>query len=86
MKKVDNLRDDLNIEKQPKDLYNDLRTTEKNIKPIPDPDFDIDRLRKPPIIFKFFNLGIKIPENVFCIVIKNGIYIYSKDLQEAHIF
>jgi len=79
VEKVDDLRNDLNIEEQLKDLYSDLGIIEKSIGFIPDPDFDIDRLRKPFITFKSFNLKIKISKNIFYIVIKNGIYIYSKD-------
>ncbi len=78
--KVDNLYNDLNIEKQPKDLYNDLRTTERNIELISNLDFDIDRLKKFFIVFKSFNLRVKIPENIFYIIMKNDIYIYLKDL------
>ncbi len=80
IEKTDDPCNDFNTEEQPKDPHGDLGTTEGNIKPIPDLDFDIDHLGKPPIIFKSFNLGIKILENALCIVTKNGIYIYSKDL------
>ncbi len=86
IKKVDNLYNDFNIEKQPKDPRNNLRTTKKNIELIPDPNFNIDRLRKPPITFKLSNLKVKISENAFCIVTKNSIYIYLKDFQKVCIF
>ncbi len=79
IEKVDNLCNDLNIKEQPKDLRDDLGTIKKSIKLIPDPDFDIDRLRKPFIAFKPSNLGMKIFKNVFYIVTKNDIYIYLKD-------
>ncbi len=79
-KKVNNLYNDFNIEEQSKDPYNDLRIIERSIRFILDLNFDIDRLRKPFIAFKPFNLKIKIFENALCIVTKNGIYIYSKDL------
>ncbi len=79
-KKINNLHDDLNTKEQPKDPYGNLGTVEKNIRFIFDLDLDIDCLRKSLIAFKPFNLGVKIFENVFCIVTKNGIYVYSKDL------
>ncbi len=78
--KTDNLRNDFNVEKQPKDPRDDLRTIERNIGFIPDSDFNIDRLEKSPIAFKPSNLRIKILENALYIVTKNGIYVYSKDL------
>jgi len=80
IKKVNNLYDNLNAEKQPKDPRNNLKTVEKNIRPISNLNLNIDRLKKPLIIFKPFNLGVKIPENALYIVIKNSIYVYSKDL------
>ncbi len=86
IEKVDNLRNNLNIEEQLKDLRNDLKTTKRSIRSISNPNLDIDRLKKPPIIFKPSNLKVKIPKNAFYIVIKNGIYIYSKDLQKAYVF
>src|SRR6266699_4713426 len=86
MEKVDNLRDDFNVEEQLKDLCGNLRIVERSIGFILDPDFDIYRLEKFLIVFKLFNLGVKIPENAFYIIIKNGIYVYSKDLQEVCIF
>ncbi len=84
--KVDNLRDDLDIKEQFKDLRNDFRIIEENIESILDSDFSIDLLKKPLITFKHFNLGMKILENAFCIIMKAGIYIYSKDLQEVRVF
>ncbi len=78
--KVDDLCSDFSVEEQSKDPRGDLGTVEGSIGFISDSDFDIDRLGKSPIAFKPFNLGVKISENVFYIVIKNGIYIYSKDL------
>ncbi len=86
IKKVNNLRNDFNVEKQPKDPYDNLKTIKRNIGFIPDPDFNIDRLKKPLIAFKPSNLGIKIFKNVFCIITKNSIYIYLKDLQEVRVF
>ncbi len=80
VEKVNNLYNDLNIEEQPKDLRNDLRIIKRNIRLISDPDLDIDRLRKPFITFKSFNLRMKISKNAFYIVTKNDIYIYLKDL------
>jgi len=76
IEKVNDLHSNLNIEEQPKDLRNDLETTKRNIEPILNPDFNIDRLKKPLIIFKPSNLKVKIFENAFCIVIKNSIYVY----------
>ncbi len=86
IKKIDNLCNDFNVKEQPKDPCDNLRTIKRSIEFIPDLDLDIDCLRKSFIVFKLFNLRIKIFENVFCIVIKNGIYVYSKDLQEAYVF
>ncbi len=80
IEKADNLYNNLNIEKQSKDLYNNLKTTKENIGLILNPDFNIDRLKKSFIVFKLSNLRIKILENIFYIITKNGIYIYSKDL------
>jgi|SRR6266699_3115030 len=80
IKKVDDLRDNFNVKKQSKDLYNNLKTTKKNIEPILKPDFDINLLKKSSITFKSFNLKMKISKNVFYIVTKANIYIYSKDL------
>ncbi len=77
--KVDDLHNDLGVEKQFKDLYDDLRAVEGGIGSIPDPDLDDDPLRKPSIASKPSNLGMKIPENAFCIVMKSGIYIYLRD-------
>ncbi len=79
VEKVDDLYGDLSIEEQSKDLCDDFRIIEGNIGFILDPDLDIDRLGKSPIAFKPSNLGVKIFENVFYIVTKNSIYIYSKD-------
>ena len=80
IKKVNNLYNDLNIKEQSKDLRNNFKTTERSIKPISDSDFDIDHLKKLLIVFKPFNLRMKILENAFYIVIKSSIYIYSRDL------
>ncbi|SRR6266699_1233937 len=84
--KVGNPRGDLGTEEQPKDPRGDLKTTERDIRSIPDLDFDDDPPRKPLIALKPFNLGIKIPENALYIVIKSGIYIYSRDPQEVCVF
>ncbi len=84
--KVGDLRGDLGVEEQSKDLCNDLGVVEGGIGPIPDPNFDDDPLGKSSITFKPFNLGIKIPENVLYIVMKSGIHIYSGDPQEARVF
>ena len=86
IEKVNDLHSNLNIEEQPKDSHNNLKTIEKNTRPIPKPDFDIDPPRKPPIVLKLFNLRMKISENILCIIIKTSIYIYLKDLQEACVF
>ena len=80
VEKINDLYNDFNIKKQFKDFRNDLGIVKKNIEPILEPDFNIDPLKKSSIAFKPFNLKIKIFENVFYIVIKTGIYIYSKDL------
>ncbi len=77
--KVGDPRGDLDVEEQPKDPCGDLGTAEEGTGPIPDPDLDDDPLGKLPIAFKLSNLGMKIPENAFCIVMKSGIYIYSGD-------
>ncbi len=79
-KKTNDLRNDLDVEKQPKDPRDDLEVVKRGIGPISDPNFDDDLLEKSSIVFKPFNLRIKIPENIFYIVIKSGIHIYSKDL------
>src|SRR6266699_2073387 len=84
--KVDNLCDNLGIEEQPKDPRGNLEAIENDIGPIPDPNLDDDPLEKPSIAFKPSNLGMKIPENAFYIVMKSGIYIYLKDPQEVRIF
>ncbi len=86
IEKVGDLRDDLNIEEQLKDLRGNLGITKGNIRLIPNPDFNIDRLEKLLITSKPFNLEMKILKNAFYIVMKNSIYIYSKDLQKARIF
>jgi hypothetical protein len=78
--KVGNLCDDLGAEEQPKNLYSNLGAVEKSIRPILDLNLDDNPLEKPSIISKPSNLGVKIPENALYIVIKSGIYIYSRDL------
>ena len=80
MEKVDNLCGDLGIEEQPKDLRSDFKAIKRGIRSISNPDLDNDLPGKLSIVFKPFNLRMKIPENVLYIVIKSGIYIYSKDL------
>jgi len=77
--KAGDLRGDLGAEEQPKDPRGDLGAAEGGIGPIPDPDLDDDPLGKPFIVFKPSNLGMKIPENALCIVMKSGIYIYLGD-------
>jgi len=80
IKKIDNLRNNLNIKEQSKDLYNNLGILEGSIGFISDLNLNIDRLKKPFIVFKPFNLKMKISKNVFYIVMKNNIYIYLKNL------
>ncbi len=86
VEKTGDLRDDLNVEKQPKDPHNNLGIIKRNTGLIPNPDFNIDHLKKPPIAFKPSNLRVKIFENVFYIITKNGIYVYSKDPQKVRVF
>jgi len=80
IEKVDDLYNDLNTKKQPKDLRSNLGIVEGNTRSILDPNFNIDHLKKFSIVLKLFNLRIKIFKNVFYIIIKNSIYIYLKDL------
>ena len=86
VEKAGDLRSDLNIKEQPKDLCSDFGAAKRNIRPISDPDLNDDPLEKLSIVSKPSNLGVKIPKNVPYIVIKSNIYIYLGDLQEARIF
>ncbi len=85
-KKTNDLRDNLGVEEQLKDLCDDLGAVEGGIRPIPDPDFDDNLLGKLSIVFKPSNLRMKILENAFYIVIKSSIYIYLGDPQEVRVF
>jgi hypothetical protein len=78
VEKVGDLYSDLGTKEQSKDSCSNLRVVERNIGLISDPDLDNDLLKKLSIAFKPFNLGVKILENAFYIVIKSDIHIYSK--------